>query len=128
MTGLWRCAVAAGLLAGVSATAAANAADREQTLEPLRHLLQAASRPIPPASSCQGQHGQQGAPRLRDLLASRLAYLHRGDNAITGACTSQRCELEIRHAAGEDVASAVISFEVEGGVLNLRSLRCVMTP
>ena len=116
------------VVAHFSSSAASDAADPEKTIEPLRYLLRSPSQAIPKKSTCFGQYGQRGDPRIRDLLASRLAYLHNGENAISGTCTAKRCELEIRHSEGEDVASATISFEVRQGVIYVQSLSCVLTP
>ncbi len=112
----------------VALNAAPPAPDPAQTLEPLRHLLRSSGLTIPKASSCFGDYGQRGEPRIRDLLSSRLAYLNNGQNTITGACNATHCALEIRHAAGEDVASATVAFNVRNGLVNRRSLRCVLTP
>ena len=116
------------LVAHFSSNAAPDAIDPERTIEPLRHLLRSSSQVIPKRSTCFGQYGQRGDPRVRDLLASRLAYFHNGQNLISGTCTAKRCELDIRHSAGEDVASATISFEVRHGVINVGTLSCIMTP
>ena len=123
------CLIATALLAAhFSSNAALDATDPERTIEPLRHLLQSSSQLIPKKSTCFGHYGQRGDPRIQDLLASRLAYLHNGQNVISGTCTAKRCELEIRHSAGEDIASATISFKFRHGVINSRTLSCVLTP
>jgi hypothetical protein len=105
-----------------------SAADPEQTAEALMPLLRSVDQVIPKASSCFGHYGQRGRPRIRDLIGSRLAYLHDGSNVVVGACNAPHCHVEIRHAAGEDVAAAHISFVVRNGKIAPSTLECVMTP
>ena len=123
-----RVLVSALFAAHILASAAPEAPDPDRTIEPLRLLLESASLAIPRKSTCFGNYGQRGSPRIRDLLGSRLAYLHSGQNVISGSCNLKHCELEIRHSAGEDVASATISFEVGNGIPSIRNLSCVITP
>ena len=108
-------------------------ADPEQTRAPLALLLAAANEAIPAGSSCAGEYGQRGRPRLRDLLSMRLAYLHRGANVITGSCQgsntrTRRCQVTISHSFEEVVSSASIEFVARYGKVSMRSLSCVMTP
>ena len=104
-------------------------ADPRATTQALTALLGAANDTIPAtASTCQGAHGQAGPLRVKDLLALRLGYLYAGQNIIVGSCTGGRCKLSITHAAGEDVASAVIHFRVRRGKAVASSLRCEITP
>lgn len=70
-------------------------ADPEQTRAPLALLLAAANEAIPAGSSCAGEYGQRGRPRLRDLLSMRLAYLHRGANVITGSCQGSNTDTAV---------------------------------
>jgi hypothetical protein len=61
----------------------------------------------------------------------QLAYLYRGKNVIKGRCRgagNARCSLTISHAFGEDVSSALISFDVKNGKAQVETLSCVLTP
>lgn len=128
MTNTVKLAAIAAILGNVSVSAAPIPPVPEQTVVALQLLLRAGGQFIPRNSTCFGQYGQSGAPRIYDLLSSRFAYLHNGQNVISGWCEAQRCKVEIRHSAGEDVASATISFREQGGALQIRSLGCVLTP
>lgn len=101
-----------------------------ETKEVLDLLLAASTMTIPPQSSCQGDYGQQGKPKVKDVLAMELAYLNRGRNTIIGKCKGdpKSCVLRIRHAYGEDVYSADIHFQVRGGLVDINTLSCIMTP
>lgn len=109
-------------------TAAAATADPVATQKALSALLAAANDAIPRASSCHGDFGQTGQARVKDLLAMRMAYLYAGTNVVEGSCQKGQCTVSINHAAGEDVASAAISFSVSGGKARASSLQCVITP
>jgi len=104
----------------------------EATRKALTALLAAANDPIPRTSSChegQGAYGQTGPATVKDLLAMRMAYLYAGSNVIEGHCEqSQQCTVSIRHAAGEDVASASITFAVKAGKAQVATLQCLITP
>ncbi|RYF46666.1 MAG: hypothetical protein EOO27_38905 [Comamonadaceae bacterium] len=124
------CALAAPpALAADTAPGAAAAADPVATQKALGALLAAANDTIPRASSCHGDFGQTGKAKVKDLLAMRMAYLYAGTNVIEGSCSkAAQCTVTIRHAAGEDVASAAISFAVSAGKARVSSLQCVITP
>lgn len=129
------CAAAIGLGCTLAAPAfaagasAATAADPVATQKALSALLAAANDTIPKASSCHGDFGQAGKAKVKDLLAMRMAYLYAGTNVIEGSCSkAAQCTVTIRHAAGEDVASAAISFAVGAGKARASSLQCVITP
>jgi len=111
--------------------AATKPPDVETETEKLLNLLLAASTmTIPPQSSCQGDYGQQGKPKVKDLLAMELAGFSRGENTIVGNCKGEpkSCSLHISHAYGEDVYSAYIRFKVRKGVVDINTLSCIMTP
>ncbi len=111
-----------GVASGVDDAAA-------DTTMALRSLLMLSHRTIPKSSSCFGDYGQRGPPKVNDLLAVQLSNLSAGHNAIRGACAHQRCSLRITHDGGsEDVSSAEIRFTVNAGRANISSLQCVMTP
>ena len=121
------CALAAPALAADATPAAP--ADPVATQKALSALLAAANDTIPRASSCHGDFGQTGKAKIKDLLAMRMAYLYAGTNVIEGNCSkAAQCTVTINHAAGEDVASAAISFTVSGGKARSSSLQCVITP
>lgn len=121
--------VVAGLVCCMLAAAPASAEKGpESAAVAIRALLAVTDQPIARGSSCFANYGQRDLPRVKDMLASRLAYLHSGDNAVLGECRGSRCEIEIRHSAGEDVASARISFTQRRGRADVRSLQCLMTP
>lgn len=102
--------------------------DPQLTGVALQALLSASNVTIPRNSSCFANYPGTNKPTIKDLLATRLAYLHRGENVIQGSCKKGHCELIIRHSAGEDVASANIKFSVTRGQVDMRSLNCLMTP
>ena len=61
----------------------------------------------------------------------QLAYLYRGKNVIKGACrgnSDTQCSLTISHAFGEDVSSAVVSFKLKDGKVQVETLSCILTP
>jgi hypothetical protein len=91
-------------------------------------LLAMAEEPIPSSSSCYGRYGGDGPPKVKDMLGMELASLSRGQNKVAGHCTAQRCAISIAHHFGEDVSSADVSFDVEGGRGQPNSLTCVLTP
>lgn len=123
------------LLTGAAAASWAQTANTPGNLEATRKaltaLLAAANDPIPRSSSCHeghGAYGQPGPATVKDLLAMRMAYLYAGSNVIEGHCEqAQQCTVSIRHAAGEDVASASITFAVKTGKAQVATLRCVIT-
>lgn len=126
---------AAGLAAVIAlgcalhAAPAAAEANPVATQKALGSLLAAANDAIPRTSSCHGDYGQAGKARVKDLLAMRLAYLYAGTNVIEGSCNAaQQCTVAIQHAAGEDVASATITFTASGGKARASTLQCVVTP
>ncbi|CAD5370203.1 conserved exported hypothetical protein [Rubrivivax sp. A210] len=123
----WLVPALLGLLCAGPAPAAPEP-DPAATRQALRALLASAQDGIPRGSGCDGDYGQRGRARVKDLLAVQLAYLYRGDNVITGGCAGNACELTIRHAAGEDVASATLRFEQRQGRARVGTLRCVITP
>lgn len=104
----------------------------EATRKALTALLAAANDPIPRTSSCHeghGVYGQPGPATVKDLLAMRMAYLYAGSNVIEGQCKQARqCTVSIRHTAGEDVASASITFAVKAGKAQVATLQCLITP
>lgn len=121
--------VALQVVATVSwAQTASTPANPEATHKALTALFAAANDPIPRSSSCHEGYGQPGPATVKDLLATRMAYLHAGSNVIEGRCEQARCMVSITHAAGEDVASAVIFFALRNGKARSSSLRCVITP
>lgn len=102
--------------------------DPAATTMALRKLISIAQQPILKTSGCHGDYGQTGPARVADLLVTRLAYLYNGDNRVEGTCTATACSVSIHHAAGEDVASATIQFDLKRGVPQASSLHCVLTP
>ena len=106
--------------------------DPEATRKALTALLAAANDSIPRTSSChegQGAYGQTGPATVKDFLAMRMAYLYAGSNVVEGRCEQQhKCTVSIRHAAGEDVASASITFAVKAGKAQVATLQCLVTP
>ena len=68
---------------------------------------------------------------MKDVLAMELAGFSRGKNTIVGSCKGEEpksCTLHISHAYREDVYSAYIRFKVRGGVVDISTLSCIMTP
>lgn len=108
------------------------AAGPRDTKEAWDLLLAACNMTIPPQSSCRGEYGQTGAPKVRDLLAMELAYLNRGENTIVGSCKgsgAKSCNLFIGHKYGEDQYAAEIHFTVSNkGEIDINTLTCIMTP
>jgi len=102
--------------------------DPVATSKALRALLAASNTKIPQSSYCQGNYGQPGNATVKDLLAMELAYLYAGNNSIRGDCKSNHCTVTIAHASGEDVSSAVITFEMAQGKAKIQTLQCVITP
>lgn len=108
--------------------AAAGPSDTEKALN---LLLAASNMAIPPQSSCQGDYGQQGEPKVKDVLAMELAGFNRGKNTIAGSCQGpgpKSCEILIRHEFGEDGYSAQIHFLVQKGAIDITTLTCIITP
>jgi hypothetical protein len=102
-----------------------------ETQRALTYLLSAAEEKIPPASSCYGSFGQSGQPAIKDLIAMELSSLWAGKNLIVGACTNSgatQCSVTISHEQGEAVSSAKISYDIEQGKVDLKSLKCVLSP
>ena len=124
----WTKAVLAGMLGLVLVPAGANEPDPAATGEAVQLLLSMANEVIPRQSTCFGDYGQAGRARVRHLVATQLAYLYAGDNAIRGGCRAGGCEVIIDHARGEDVASATVSFALRRGKPSPASLHCVITP
>jgi hypothetical protein len=94
-------------------------------------LLAASNMVIPPQSSCQGDYGQQGEPKVKDLLAMELAGFNRGKNIIVGSCKGvglKSCDLLISHQYGEDGNAARIQFTVLRGVVDMSTVVCRITP
>ncbi len=96
-------------------------------------LLAIADEPIPTGSSCQGRFGNDGPPRVRDLVAMELATFSRGKNTLVGRCTgaagqAQACHVAITHEFGEEASSADIRFQAQDGRAVASSLTCVLTP
>jgi hypothetical protein len=98
----------------------------------LNLLLSASNMTIPPHSSCGGEYGQIGAPKLKDLLAVELSYFNRGKNTIVGSCQgtgAKSCSVLIRHEYGEDLGAAEIHFMVDSkGVIDITTLTCIISP
>jgi hypothetical protein len=122
------------LLANHSVSAAARenepAADPAATREALAALLVASNDAIPSRSSCAGSYGQAGRATVKDLLSVQFASLYRGENVVDGRCERDggRCTLTIRHANGDDLSSARISFTARHGKAQVASLACIITP
>jgi hypothetical protein len=110
------------------AALAKKAADPLETQAAWRALFAASEDPIKPGSSCDGAYGQEGPPRVGDLLAMRLSFLYHGKNSIVGKCRGQTCSLSIRHAYDEDVSSTDIRFQVRDSKALAETLECVMSP
>lgn len=116
----WACLLGPGTAAAApDPTAAATA---------WRALLASANARIPADSSCHGDYGTGATPTVGDLLASQLAYMHRGRNRIEGQCRRAQCKLTLARAAGEDVSSITIEFRTARGRAVPASLSCLMTP
>ena len=83
-------------------------------------------------TSCEGDYGQEGPARLKDLLSMQLAGLYQGKNNIKGKIrgngNTKQCSLEITHAAGEVVYSFELRFLARRGKILMNTLRCVSTP
>ena len=98
----------------------------------LNLLLAASNMTIPPQSSCGGEYGQTGAPKVKDLLAMELAGFNRGNNTIKGSCQgsgAKSCKLFIGHKYGEDQYAAEIRFMVSSkGEIDINTLTCIITP
>lgn len=94
----------------------------------LAALFASSNAAIPRTSSCYGEYGQKGRPRIRDMMAMSMAYLHTGTNTIQGECATSRCSINITHAAGEDVASYTIQFRLLYGNADPTTLQCQITP
>ena len=133
-----RCCLAASVgLACVGATVAhageeAAKADPRSAQSAWTALLGMTDAALPRDTGCHGDYGQRGharRPRVRDLLASQLAYMSAGQNTLSGHCAANRCEVQLQRRNGEDVSSAMLNFELlRDGRADPRSLRCVMTP
>lgn len=102
--------------------------DPRATSHALNALLTLSNAVIAKSSTCHADYGQKGPARVRHLLAMRMAYLYNGENTIHGRCDAQRCSVVISHAAGEDLASTTIRFDLVQGRASIPSLHCVMTP
>lgn len=126
MTALLRCMFVLALL--TAGNVAADSGHPNDTAAALRTLLAASNQAIPKSSTCHGTYFPGRLATVKDLVAIQLAYLQSGANVISGACTEQTCSLEIRHANGEDVSYASISFHARDGVACASTLACVITP
>ena len=118
-------------LPGLSGIAAEKQPDPDRTLVVLKALFESADQVIPSGSSCSGTYGNQGPTKLGDLLAMQFAYLYRGKNVIKGACRgtgNTPCSLRISHSFGEDVSSAILTFNLKDGKVQIETLNCVLTP
>jgi|CXWL01.1.fsa_nt_gi hypothetical protein len=102
--------------------------DPQASSKALGLLLAASNSLIPESSSCQGNYGQTGKATVKDLLAIQLAYLYAGKNVIQGNCSSKQCAVTITHASGDDVSSAIITFNLKQGKASIPTLQCVITP
>jgi hypothetical protein len=102
--------------------------DPVATTTALRPLLAISNAEIPKNSSCQGDYGQIGKAKVKDLLAIQLAYLYSGENVIQGKCADQTCVISITHASDENVSSATVKFNVAQGRAKIATLQCVTTP
>lgn len=132
----WRLATVMGMACAV--TTVGHAGEDAAKAEPWSAqsawtaLLGIADAPLPRATGCHGDYGQRGhgrRPRVKDLLASQLAYMSAGQNTLSGHCAANRCEVQLQRRNGEDVSSATLNFErLRDGRADPRSLRCVMTP
>ena len=98
----------------------------------LNLLLAASNMTIPRQSSCNGEYGQTGAPKVKDLLAAELAGFNRGNNTIAGSCQgrdSKSCSVLIRHEYGEGGYAADIRFKVSSkGTVDISTLSCIISP
>lgn len=107
---------------------AADCEYRNNTAAALRALLAASNQIIPKTSSCYGTYFAGKPATVKDLVSVQLANLRAGENVISGSCIKSKCSLEIRHANGEDVSYASISFVIQDGAARTPSLACVITP
>ena len=133
-----RCCLAASMgMACVGATVAhageeAAKADPRSAQSAWTALLGITDAALPHGTGCHGDYGQRGharRPRVKDLLASQLAYMSAGQNTLSGHCAANRCEVQLQRHNGEDVSSATLNFALlRDGRADPRSLRCVMTP
>lgn len=99
------------------------------TQKALTFLLASSAEEIPAGSSCHGLFGQDGPPRIKDLMAMELSSLFRGNNSIVGNCDREdSCSVKIAHAYGEAVSSADINFKVKDGRIRLDTLSCTLSP
>ncbi|MFC4161369.1 hypothetical protein [Chitinimonas lacunae] len=128
MNGLRQVLLIGTLLLTPAFAVEADPPDPDKSVEALRHLLAAANETVPAKSGCEGLYGQKGPAKVKDLLAMQLGYLYRGDNTVAGLCKADQCEVQIKHSAGESVASAQIRFRLGKGKLETRSLQCMITP
>jgi hypothetical protein len=94
----------------------------------LSALLAISNAEILKNSSCQGDYGQIGKAKVKDLLAVQFAYLYSGENVIQGKCTDRACVISITHALDEDKSSATIKFNLAQGKAKITTLQCVITP
>jgi hypothetical protein len=124
----YSCVFALNLVCAVQLQAQAVKLDPVATTKALSALLAVANTEIPQNSSCQGDYGQTGRARVRDLLSVQFAYLYAGENVVLGECTNQKCVVSISHAAGESVSSATIKFSISGGKARVTTLWCALTP
>jgi hypothetical protein len=127
----WIIPIALQLCLSLPGLASQSQGNPDRTLPVLKALLDSSDQLIPAGSSCDGKYGNQGPARISDLLATQLAYLYRGKNVIKGACRGSgdpRCSVTISHAFGEDVSSAVLSFNLKDGKVQVETLSCILTP
>ena len=122
------CSIVLSIALPFFAHAAEMEADPAQANIVLRALMSVSNTVIPSTSSCSGNYGQRGRATVKDVLSMQFAHLYRGDNKVLASCVGKYCNLQIRHADGESVFSADISFELSNGKARISTLQCVLTP
>ena len=133
-----RCCLAASVGLACAGATVAHAGEEAASADPRfaqsawTALLGITDAALPRGTGCHGDYGQRGharPPRVKDLLASQLAYMSAGQNTLSGHCAANRCEVQLQRRNGEDVSSATLTFDLlRNGRADPRSLRCVMTP
>lgn len=109
-------------------SAAEPSADPIATRKTLAVLFASSNASIPKGSTCWGDYGQTGQPKIKDMLAMQLAYMYVGENLIEGKCADGLCSITIKHSSGEDVSFAQIKFCIRKGRVNTATLHCIITP
>ena len=103
--------------------------DADETTTALAALFRASEERFIPGSSCDGTYPPKSNPlRVGFMLAAVLANLDVGKNTIYGSCKGNKCSVEIYHAYGEDVSSAVIRFRIKNGKALVETMECRLTP